>query len=340
MPFIVTPGQLARRAELYHQLGATLTAGIPLIKALEMVSADPRVRISRKTIFELIDCLQNGMTFGQSLEQVQGWLPEFDIALLATGEKTGRLDVSFKLLSVYNSSRAKIIRDTIAGLIVTIATLHVFLLVFPLGYLIEFAQGIASGDYARCLPFLIEKCVAFGVLYGGVFFLIFACQGNRGESWRALVEGIFGRIPLLRSAQKYLVLARLSAALQALVMAGISIVSGWELAAGASGSPYLRRQIAGWKTRLESGTTPAELVTETRYFPEMFANLYNTGEQSGQLDDTLERLHNYYQEEGFRALRLFSRVMNGTIYGALVVMVAFNVIRFWVNYYGNIMTSF
>ena len=64
------------------------------------------------------------------MKQVQGWLPEFDVALLSVGEESGRLDSSFKLLGRYYTSRAKIIRDTISGMIVTVMTLNVFLLDF------------------------------------------------------------------------------------------------------------------------------------------------------------------------------------------------------------------
>ncbi len=340
MAFIVTPSELNRRAELYHQLGSMISAGVPLIKSLEMVSANPSVRIPRRILFALIDCLKQGMTFTQSMQTVQGWLSDFDVALLSTGEKSGRLDATFKLLAVYYSTRAKIIRDTITGLLTTMVTLHVFLLVFPIGLLTEFAQGIVSNDYSRCWPFISEKILAFGALYGVGLFFIFASQGRRGEKWRVLVETIFRRIPILRLAQKYLVLSRLAAALEALINAGISIVISWDLSAAACGSPFLRKQILKWKPALETGSTPGELIHQTKHFPDVFANLYNTGEQSGKLDESLLRLQAYYQDEGFRLMRLFTWVLNGVIYGAIVLLVAFNVISFWTHYYGNMINSF
>jgi len=254
---------------------------------------------------------------------------------LSVGEKSGRLDAAFKLLSVYYASRATIIRNTIAGLLTTAATLHVFLLVFPLGFLISFVLGIMDNNYSRCIPFMVEKCAVFGSLYGIILLLIFACQGNRGESWRTLVEDLSQIVPLLGTARKYLVLSRLSAALEALISAGVSIVNGWEMAAAASGSPRLKRVVSTWKPQLESGVTPAELVNQTRYFPEMFANLYLTAEQSGQLDDALKRLQTYYQEEGFRLLSLFTRLMNGTIYGLVVLLVAYNIFQFYTGYFHN-----
>lgn len=336
---MVTPGQLNRRAQLYDQLGSVIAAGVPLIKALEMASRNKSLRGSQKTILALIGSLQAGHTFTDSMKNVQGWLPEFDVALLSVGEESGRLDVAFKQLARYYTARVKIIRDTIKGLIVTVMTLNVFLLVFPLGLLIAFAYGIMDGNFANCVPFLVEKVIVYGGIYGTVFFLIFACQGNRSEGWRAFVENIFMAVPLLRTALKYLALARLAAALDALLSAGVPVIRSWDLAAAASGSTRLKREVQAWTPQFENGVTPAEMVSQIRYFPEMFANLYSAAEVSGNHDETLQRLHVYFEEEGFNALHFFTRVMNGIIYGAITALIVFNIIRFWVNYYGAMMTS-
>ena len=336
----ITPGMLNRRAEFYHQLGAMIASGVPLIQALEMGQRNPALRGSKKHLHALIESLKSGMTFTDSMASVHGWLPEFDVALLSTGEQSGRLDVSFKRLADYYATRAKIIRDTISNLLITIATLHVFLLVFPLRFLVAFVLGIMDGRYSLCLPFLIQKAVVFGSIYGAVILLIFACQGNRGEGWRAMIESVMQMVPLLRTAQKYLALSRLTAALESLISAGVSIIKSWELAAPASGSPRIKREISQWPPEFENGKTPAELVISTSYFPELFANLYHTGEISGKLDETLTRLQAYYQEEGFRILRLFTQIMNGTIYGLIVLLVAYNVISFYVGYFNSALNTF
>lgn len=323
---MVTPAELNRRAELYNQLGSMIAAGVPLVKALEMVSRNASVRGSRKTISGLVENLQAGFTFTDSMKRVQGWMSEFDIALLSVGEESGRLDVSFKLLSNYYATRAQIIRDTISSLTTTIMTLHVFLFLVPIPLFV----GLIMGTDAQRSAFFVEKIIAFGALYGIVFFFIFACQGNRDERWRSAVEAIFETVPLLRTARKYLVLSRLAAALDALTNAGVSVTKSWELSAAAAGSPRLNREIFEWKRQIEDGMTPADLINQSHYFPEMFANLYQSGEISGKLDETLDRLHVYYQEEGFRTLRLFIRIMNGIIYGIVVVLVAKTVIGFYV----------
>ena len=197
-----------------------------------------------------------------------------------------------------------------------------------------------SNGFSQCVPFIIEKTIVFGALYGGVFFLIYSCQGNRGESWRRLIESVIRRIPLLRTAVKYLALARLASALEALTNAGVDVIRSWELASAACGSPRLKREVLAWTPKLETGLTPADMVAQISYFPELFSNLYHTAEVSGKLDETLLRLHSYYEEEGFRTLQFFTRILNGVVYGSVALLVAINVIRFWTKYFSAALNSF
>jgi len=333
---IFTPGQLTRRAELYHQLGSMITAGMPLIQTLEMAADNRSLRASRKTILAIIEHLHHGLTFSDSMARVQGWMPEFDVALLSAGEQSGKLDSSFKLLATYYATRAGVIREMIWQLMRTILTLNLLILIFPLSYLTELVLGIMNNQYSRCLPFLLERGGIFLLLYGLVFLIIFACQARHGEGWRYIVETITRLIPVLRKANQYLVLSRLAAALGALVSSGYTIVKGWSMAAAASGSPRLKREVAAWESQMEQGFTPSELVAKSHYFPEMFKNFYHSGEISGKLDEQLGRLQNYYHEEGFMALRLFTRIFNGVVYTIVAILVAYFFISFWLHYYQNL----
>jgi type II secretory pathway component PulF len=211
------------------------------------------------------------------------------------------------------------------------ATLHVFLLIFPLRLMTACAMGVMNSDYAQCVPYLINKIILFGGLYGAIFLFLYAGQANRAESWRAAVESVFNLVPVLRKAVRCLALARLACALEALTNAGVPVIRSWELAAAACGSPLLKQALLRWTPQLETGTTPAEMISQISYFPEIFNNLYHSGEISGKLDETLGRLHNYMEEEGFRALQLFTRILNGTIYGLVVLLVAYNIIGFYLD---------
>lgn len=262
------------------------------------------------------------------------------MALLSAGEESGRLDTTFKLLARYYIARAKIIRDTITGSMVTILTLHVFLLVFPIGLLQRFVLGFINNQYHDCLLFVLEKIAAFGLLYGTFGFLAFATQGHRGEGCRTAVEAVFNLVPGLRSAVKYLAVARLAMALDALLSAGVAVIRSWELAAVSCGSPHLKKEIFKWTPRLESGATPGEMVAQIHYFPELFTQLYQSGEVSGKMDETLARLHTYFEEEGFHKLQIFCRVLGYGLYFAMAILAGIFIIRFWTHYFAQALGSF
>ena len=143
-------------------------------------------------------------------------------------------------------------------------------------------------------------------------------------------------IPVLGSARRDLALARLSASLEALLSAGVTIIEAWELAATACGSPHLRRRVLAWRSLVEAGQTPAEVVRDSAAFPELFASQYQTGEISGKLDETLRRLHTYYQDQGTRKLHAFAAWTPRACYLIIVCFIAYRVLSFWSSYYNQV----
>ena len=323
MPFIVTPRQLEQRAELFHQLSQLTSAGIGIIPALEQIKRSPPSRSYREPLQRLLDQLAQGATVAEALNGL-GWLPAFDLALIEAGERSGRIDACLRLLADYYSERARLIRQTIADLMYPEFVFHLAIFVSTL---LEF---LWSG------PWLLVLLGGLVPLYAGTVFLIFAGQDQRNEAWRAKLESVVRFIPVLGTARHYLALARLAAALDALISAGVNIFEAWELAAAASGSPALRRAVADWRPKLTAGQMPSEAVRACRLFPEMFANFYATGEVSGKLDESLRHLNRLYNEDGLRKLHLVSKWVPRFIYFMVALFVGYIVIRFWTNYFNQI----
>ena|SRR5438477_9087045 len=330
MSFIVTPKELTQRAELYQQLASLMSAGVGTIQALEMIRRNPPARSFREPLARLIARVTEGATLTESALALGSWLPSFDLALIQAAEQSGRLPECFRLLAGYYNERAQLARRVIADLAYPLFVLHFAICIFPVSQLVQLVTQSAV------LGFLQAKFILLAPAYVVVFILIVACQGHRGELWRANVERALRWVPVLGPARRNLALARLSAALEALISAGVSIFDSWELAAAASGSPALRRAVHAWYGALRAGETPAELIARTAEFPELFANLYHTGEISGRLDDSLRRIHLHYQEEGSRKLHLFSQWLPRLIYFGIVLAVAYQVVSFWTGYYNNI----
>ncbi len=327
MAIIVTPKQLSLRAELYHQLGSMQEAGLTLHKAVDMLRRNPPSRAFRTPLAQIRAHLEQGETFTHSLELIGGWVPSFDIALLEAGENSGRLDICFKQLAGYYEERAALVREVMTNLAYPLFILHFAIFISP------FPKFFTSGNL---VAYLVETLGILAPMYGVVALVLMACQGKHGEVWRALIEKIGRFIPILGTARRSLALGRLAAALEALINAGLSIINAWELAATASGSPALRRAVLAWRPSLEfGGKTPSEMLSACEEFPELFANLYHSGEISGKLDETLRRLHSLYQEEGSRKLKVLAKWFPILAYLAIMLKIAYQVVGFYSGYFNN-----
>jgi type II secretory pathway component PulF len=331
MPLIVTPRQLAHRSEFYHQLASLISAGVGLLSALETLFNSPPARSYRAPLSTLIEQLRGGASLAEASTTLpRTWFPLFDRALIEAGENSGRLDVCFRYLTEYYQERARLARQVLSDLAYPAFVLHMAVLIFPTGLLTRLVwQG-------EIVPFVLAKVAIFGPLYVSVVAFLYWGQSGRGERWRSALELVLRRVPVVGIARANLALARLSVALESLLNAGVSIIQAWELAAAASGSPALQRTVLAWRSDVLNGQTPAEAVRASHAFPELFTNLYSTGEISGQLDDTLRRLYQYYQEEAQRQFRLLAEWLPRLIYLVVVFFIAYQIISFWGNYFSQI----
>ncbi len=324
---IFTPGQLSRRADFYHQLGQLTGAGLGVIQALEQLKRNPPDRSYREPLTGMLGQIADGGTFTEAAQHCRYFLPAFDLALLQAGEQSGRLEACFRLLADYYTDRARLARQMIGDLAYPAFLFHFAIFIFP------FAQFFSSGNW---VVYLLQTFGVLIPLYAVLVLIIYAAQSRHGQAWRACFETLLHPIPVLGQARRYLALARLAAALEALLSAGVTIIEAWELAATASGSPALRRVVLGWRPQVNAGQTPAEVVSASGSFPDLFASQYATGEVSGKLDDTLGRLHQYYQEEGSRKLHAVSRWTPRAIYFCVVLIIAYRVIAFYTGYFNMV----
>lgn len=324
---LFTPGHFSRRADLYHQLGQLTAAGLGIMAALQQLQRSPPARDFKSHLASVSADVAAGYSLSESFARCPDWLPQFDLALLHAGERSGRLDATFQLLAAFYQDRAAMARKLLGALAYPAFLLHFAIFILP------FAELFNTGNV---VGYLLKTIGVLGLVYVLVVVGVFVSQGNRGAAWRNRMEQFTAWIPLVGMGRRQLALARLAAALEALISAGETIHEAWPLAAGASGSPALQREVASWQPRLAAGSTPAELLQGANVFPEMFSNLYSTGEISGKLDETLTRLHRYYADEGSRHLHAAAKWAPSIVYGFIAAYIAWRVIQFWTGYFNQI----
>ncbi len=327
---IVTPRQLERQSEFYHQLGTLIEAGLSLVQSLESFNRSKRSRVFRQPVTQLLDALEGGATFAEAASGIRGWLPAFDLALLDSGERSGRLDVCFRVLADFYKQRAQAAREVINQLIYPLLLLHAGVLLAP------FPDLFLTGDVAVYLSRVGAVLIPLYLVIGGLAYL---AQGRHGRVIQSLLERLFGMVPLLGAGRKSLALSRFCLALEALLAAGTNMSKAWSLAAAASGSPRIQREVEPYSALMEGGRTPGELLEDSRWFPDAFVSLYATGEKGGRLDENLGRMRTHYQDEGFNKLRQFASWLPKLIYFGILIYFAYKILSFYSGYYNSVLDS-
>ena len=330
MGLVFLPRHYDRQSEMYHQLAAMTAAGVGVIEACDYLRQAPPHPSFRDPFTKIIEELRAGRTFAEAVRGRRKWLPDFDLSLIEASEISGRLDACFRMLSDFYAERARLIRRVLSELTWPLFTLHMAILVFPTSTLVGFLlQG-------KSTEFLVQKALVIVPLYAFVGAFILAGQSRHGERWRSLMEQVLHPVPLLGQARGDLALARLSAALEALLSAGVPILDAWLVAAKTCGSLALRSAIRNWTPPLKGGATPGELLLRTPIFPSVFSSLYHTAELSGQIDQTLRRLYTMFAEEASRKFQAFSQWLPRLIMLAIMLGIAFQVVSFWLNYFNTV----
>lgn len=329
MPLILTPGHLTLRGEFYYQLSTQIEAGLSIIPALQNHLRSPIARSFRRPIENLILLLEEGAPLAESMEGLEGFLPEFDLALIRAGEESGRLDAVFRVLAEYYRERAELSKRIIGNLIYPICVLHMAILVFPPQTLVNVIQGDIT-------PWIVQKLVIFAPLYAISFLVLVVTQREGGHRWSSMMENIFNVVPLLGAARRNLAFSRLCLSLESLINAGVGIVQAWPMAAKACGSPAIERAVRKSMPQMLDGHMPADVIKRQSIFPTYFTGLYQTGEDSGSMDQMLNRMHAHYHEEGFRKMKHFSFWAPNAVFGVIAIFVAIFVVRFYMEHFKNI----
>ena len=330
MALITTPGRLKQQGEFYLQLASMTRAGVTIVQAVDVLRKSPPNRKLGAMAGRIGETIQRGATFTDAIRSTGGHVPEFDVALIEAGEASGRLAESLRLLGEFYQERAKMVSQTISAMIYPVFLLHFAILIFPTSLLAEFVW------YGRTTKYFANKTQILLPVYAATFVVIWALQADRGKVWRNFLEQIFSMIPVVAGMQRDFALARLCAALEALINAGVTIIEAWDIAARAAGSHRIERAVAAAKPRLLQGEMPSEVISAQRFYPDLFTSTYHTGEVSGQLDDALRRLYRHYMEAANTSMQRLAIVVPKIAYVAVALGIAYQVISFYSGYFNQL----
>lgn len=273
-------------ALMYRQFAAMLGAGVPIYQALSTLSAQTSNTTLRRILARIAARVQNGEKLTLAMAEFPWVFNEFHRAMIYAGEQSGRLDVMMNRLSAALEQeyglRAIIKKETwYPGF-----TLVASFLLPPLVDLVVH-NDVKLYFHDAILPLLQVLVIVFAVFVAT----------KVASQFKLFYDTLIAHLPPLAGAVRMIALARFARVLSSLYAAGLPIPEMIKGAAAATGNAYMERRMCTAIPAIEGGHGLTEALRATRVFPPLVLSMLATGEQTGSLDMTMDKIAEYYEAE-------------------------------------------
>jgi type IV pilus assembly protein PilC len=295
----------------FTRLFATMIdAGLPLVQCLEILGSQQSNKAFSVVLRDVKASVEGGSSFSEALRRHPRIFDELFVNLVQAGEVGGILDSILNRLSIYLEKRQKLIRQVrgamvypsivivIAGGVMTV--LLTFVIPAFEGMFKDFGGGKAS--LPKLTQIIVDLSHAFVtylpvgivVLIGTVVGIVYSYRTVRGKQifHRAMLN-----VPIIGNVLRKIAVARFTRTLGTLLQSGVPILDALEICAKTSGNVIIEGGIMNVRQAISEGKNMAEPLTETKIFPDMVVQMIAVGEQTGALDQMLNKIADFYEEE-------------------------------------------
>ena len=315
-----------------RQLANLLAAGVPMSRALGILSREA-TRMAPKKLWAVVhDQVAGGMSLADALSiHSQAFSPIY-VAMVRAGEMGGFLDLVLEQIATFRTREADLKGRVKSAMVypTILAILATGILVFLLTFFIpRFSQMFA--EFGGSLPALTQYIVAASgilvkywlVLVLGIVLVVFAVRRmlSREEGRRTMATLVL-RLPLLGTGIARFALVRFCRMLGTLVGAGVPLITSLRVAKEAIGNQVLADTVSSAIESVQKGHPLARSLESCRLlFPAAVIEMVSVAEESGRLDQELTRLATAYDQELDRYLKMVVTLIEPALLFFMAVVV-------------------
>jgi type IV pilus assembly protein PilC len=306
---ILSGGVSTRELVIFtRQLSTMIDAGLPLVQSLDVLASQQSAKF-KGILTQVRESVESGSTFADAIAKHPGVFNHLFVNLVRAGEAGGVLDTVLQRLAVYLEKMENIKRRIKGAMIYPSIVIAVAIIVLSI-ILIFVVPTFASlfKDLGTKLPALTQFIVGVSEFFrNNIIYILIAIAEvstgvfftyRRSERARKIVDAFLLKLWLVGNLILKTVLSRFCRTLATLTAGGIPILDGLEITAKASGNKVTEEAILEVRKGLSEGKTLAEpLSMRPNIFPPMVVQMIAVGEQTGALDDMLNKIADFYDEE-------------------------------------------
>lgn len=290
-----------------RQMHSLTRAGLPLDRAMKGLEASLTNPLFKSVLQDVIDGLENGQNLATAMGRHPRIFSDLFLSLIHVGENTGRLDLAFqevgRYLALEKNTRKQVKSATrypmfvISAMIAALAVITVFVIpVFSrtferLGADLPWQTVVlinTSDFVVNYWPLLLGGAV------GGFFWFRYWVRTEKGRlSWDQRKM----RLPLAGPVFEKVALARFSRTLGMVLKAGLPIVQGLNVVAGAVGNAFVARNVNRMRESVERGESLHRTAVNSTMFTPLVLQMISVGEETGAVDELLNEVAEFYDAE-------------------------------------------
>jgi type IV pilus assembly protein PilC len=325
---------------LTRQLATMIDAGLPLVQCLEILGSQTENKTLSKTIIQVRSDVESGATFAEALKKHPKVFDNLYVNMVAAGEAGGILDTILGRLAAYMEKFAKIKRQIKSAMIYPAVILFVAVAVVAILLVVVvpmLADMFKESGQALPLPTRIVVAVSdFLKGWGGLIVLVSIVGGIFGiKNWRKTENGlrttdrIAMRIPVMGSLITRVSVAKFTRTLGTLMTSGVPILEGLIIVAKTAGNKIVEEAIMQTRQSVSEGKTLAEPLSKAKVFPAMVTQMISVGEATGALDNMLNKIADFYDEEVDSAVAALTSMLEPMLMIFLGITVGFVIIAMY-----------
>ncbi len=319
------------------QLASMLASGLPLDEALNIIAEQAESKRMGEILYDVKISVESGSSLSQDLKKYRDIFPPMYINMVHAGEQTGNLDGVLKRLSEmmekHLALRRKIRGALIYPTVVTIVAVGVIALILTF-VIPTFASMYKSSGMSLPLPTQIVINVSmfmkhyFMYILFGLIALVVALRISYKKvySVRKAIDRILLSLPVFGMLARKGSIANFSTILASLSASGIDILDALEISARTSGNTVIEETLLEVRDMVRRGDNLSFAMTTVGEFPDMVVQMVSVGEETGTLDDMMQKVSRYYEDEVDDAVKNLTSMIEpfiiivlGGIIGFLVV---------------------
>ncbi|KPU28065.1 type II secretion system protein F [Caloranaerobacter sp. TR13] len=319
-----------------RQFYTMLNSGVTIVNCLEVLRNQTENKKLKKTLGQIFESVQKGMTLSESLKSHRDVFPELLINMVEAGEVSGNLDTIMDRMAIHYEKENKISNKIKSAMVYpiilsTVATVVVvFLLTVVMPTFVSMFQQSGAMLPAPTLILLgisdIIKSYWYLIIALITILTYFFKKYYETEKGRMQIDKLKLRIPIFNNLIRKITTSRFTRTLSTLLSSGVPLIKALEIVSKIVGNKVVEEGLNLVKDEVRRGLDLASPIEKLGLFPPMVVSMIRIGEESGSLDEILDNTASFYDDEVEASLQKLTSLIEPIMIIIMALIVGFIVI--------------